>query len=131
MLEEKYLHLVPNWADLKNYLIIETWLTPRWKPESFLFTVGYIWQTIITTPSLCFLKFHWKINQKYIHVTSHWVTWLNFRKSKAKWFPFLYLTCVKIWSYLQINKANYDYFGFLTIWLGVPNFHKWSKTKKY
>ena len=61
---------------------------------------GYIWQIIITTPSLITA---WNISHKYSHVTSHWVTWLNFRKSETKWFACLCLTCVKIWSYLHIN----------------------------
>ena len=73
----------------------------------------YILQIAITTPLLItayLLPFQWKISQKHSHVTSHWVKWLNFRKSKAKVHPCICLTFLKIWSYLQINYANFGFF---------------------
>ena len=70
----------------------------------------YILQIAITTPLLIIaylLQFRWKIIQKYSHVTSHWVKWLNFWKSKAKGHTCICLTFVKLWSCLHINCAHF------------------------
>ena len=76
-----------SWRKPHELLIIETWLTPLWNAEKFPPYCGYILQIVTITPSLktaCLLPFQWKIGEKHSHLTSHWVTSLNFRKSKAK-----------------------------------------------
>ena len=86
-------------------LIIETWLIPRWKIE-FFFHTAIIFTNCnyhIVLITACLLQFQCKISQKYSHVMSILIIWLNFRNNKAKWLPSPCLTCVKIGKYLQIN----------------------------
>ena len=81
-----FLWILFNWASLINCLSqkLDWPLVGKQKVSSLL---CYILQIVITTPSLitgCSYQFQWKIGQKYSRATSHWVVWLNFRKSKAK-----------------------------------------------
>ena len=86
----------------RELLSKDNWLTRRWKAESFsllrLFFKNRNYHTFVDKSM--FLPFQLDIEQKYRHVTSHWITWLNVKKSKAKWFLCPCVTCFKIWSYL-------------------------------
>ena len=77
----------------------------------------YILQISITTQLLitaCLLQFQWQISQKYNHVTSHWVKWLNFRNSKVKGLPW---TILLVWKREAICKKIRQITAIRVFWL--------------
>ena len=89
---------------LKCYFIAQISITTHHRNliDPSLYFINHNYYTV-TENSMLFFQFQRKTSQKYSHLTSCLITWINFRKSNAKWFLCPSLACVEKWSYLQIK----------------------------